>query len=182
MARRFLAKDVPYQGTTVSVDETKMQIDMMLKEFGGVSGIRWTESADSLKGVALPLLEFIVIVNLEGVEKEMIIRVSPVLLRKSVGRGYNKRHTYAPEQSMRMLFWWLKARLEAVKFGLESIEQTLLSRIVISLEDGGTSTVGETVIKQLSSPFQSKNLLPGFTIDGEAVDKTMKKAEVVEEG
>lgn len=163
---KFLAKDIPYAGTKISAAKTKMDIELMLKEFGIVA-MRWTDTPDSIKGFELPLLEFIVKTEINGVEKEIGFKIQPPLLkaRKRVNGKYgNVVTTSVPEQSMRLLFWYLKSRLEAVKFGLEEIQDAMLSKVMVNLPDGTISTVAETIKTQLSLPNQSNNLLPEFEI------------------
>jgi hypothetical protein len=162
--RSYLAKDIPYSGTKIDVDDTKADISRMLKEFGA-KAIRWTETNN-----ALPLLEFLVDSEINGVQKEIGIRIQApnIIIKKRVGGRYgNIVNTSAPEQSMRLLFWYIKSRLEAVKFGLESIEKTFLSKVIMQLSDGSTTTVGEAVSKQLSLDVQSNKLLPEFEIKNE---------------
>lgn len=141
----------------------------MLKEFGVVA-LRWTDTPDAIKGVELPTLEFIAEAEIRGVRKEVGFRVKPPMLTQRKRRG--GRHgsvvtTAARDQSMRLLFWWLKSRLEAAKFGLEPIEKTLLSKVMVHLPDGSVTTVGEAVHHQLALPSQSRNLLPTFEIKRE---------------
>ncbi len=167
MLKNHFSKNLPYSGTTVSVEETQFEIQSMLKQFG-VKAVRWTSSPEAMDGVALPTLEFLVRTEIRGVEKDIGIRVIPVILKKSVGSGSNRRFTDAPEQSMRLMYWWLKSKLEAVRYGLESVEEVLMSRIIVQLSNGETTTIGETVLDELALPSPStKNLLPSFKIVSE---------------
>lgn len=160
--KRHFSSNLPYNNTTISVDQTQSEIQSMLKEFG-VKGIRWTAEENVMNGTELPTLEFLVSSEIKGVAKDIGIEVKPVLLSKVVGREHIE--TPAPEQSMRLLYWWLKAKLEAVKFGLESIEHVLLSNVIVKLPDGGTTTIGESVSEQLQLPNVNVNkILPSFKI------------------
>ncbi len=170
---RFLSQSVPYSGTSISVEKTKMDIEMMLKEFG-ILAMRWTETPDSIKGIELPLLEFIVETKINGVHKEIGFKIQPPLLtakKRRNGRYGDYVTTSCPEQSMRLLFWYIKSRLEAVKFGLEEIENTLLSKVMMNLPDGSISTVGESIRNQLILPTQSNNLLPEFEVKPKKYEK-----------
>ncbi len=160
---RFLAKDTPYKGTTISVEQTKMEIELMLKEFG-IIALRWTETPDSIRGVELATIEFIIKVELKGVEKEIGFRIKPPLIMQTKGGRSNKITTPAREQSMRLLFWWLKSKLEGVKFGMETIEKTLLSKVMMELEDGTSTTLGEVMENKLLLPMQNLKCLPEFEI------------------
>jgi hypothetical protein len=156
-----LAKEIPYRSTSIAYGVTKTHIEEMLKEAGAVA-LRWTETPDSMKGLALPVLEFILTTQWEGVEKQFGIRIQPPLLydrRREARRGI----VNAPNRnaSMRLLYWYLKARLEAVKFGLEDVFDAFMSRVINSLPDGQTSTIGETARKY---PAIVKEILPTFEI------------------
>jgi len=161
MAMRHLAKDVPYRTTYISYGTTKQHIEEMLKEAGAIA-LRWTETPDSMKGVALPVLEFILTVELEGVHKEFGIRIQAPLIYDKKRNGHG-RPMNAPNRnaSMRLLYWYLKARLEAVKFGLEDALDAFMSRVINSLPDGQTPTISETIRKHPSILTQ---ILPSFEI------------------
>ena len=163
MVKNHLSINLPYNNTTIGIDQTVMEISQMLKQ-ENAKGIRWTETPAAIRGVELPLLEFVMASSIGGIEKEVVIRVKPRLLTKEVGQRYNRRSVAAPEQSMRLLYWWLKSKLEAIKYGLETVESVLLSNIIHNLPDGSTSTIGESMIKQLGDPIQHDNMLPSFDL------------------
>ncbi len=52
-------------------------------------------------------------------------------------------------QSMRLLYYWIKAKMEAVSFGLNSVEKEFLSDIVTSLPDGTTRTIWDMITDQM---------------------------------
>ena len=148
----------PYQGTKADAVKTEMQIMALLRKFGA-SGIQWTEYQGNRD------LKFIIEVELKGVRKEIMVKVEPPLFLEN-RRTWNQktgRHDIvkAPNyaQSMRLLYWYLKSKLEAVAYGLVSAEQEFLSQVLIKLPRGET-TVGEMIahrvfddsIKQLASP------------------------------
>ena len=143
---------------------TKSYISEMLKEFGATA-MRWTETPDSMKGVGCPMLEFILETELKGIRKQIGIRIQPPLLVvKKQGSRYGRRgriETPDMNASMRLLYWYLKARLEAARFGMEDITETFMSKIIMSLPEGGTSTMGE-VLKE--RPELISSILPSFEI------------------
>jgi hypothetical protein len=158
-----LSKDIPYRSTSISYGVSKNDIEEMLKEAGAVA-LRWTETPDSMKGVSLPVLEFILSSELEGIQKEFIIRIQPPLLYdRKRQHGKHGSMISAPNRnaSMRLLYWYLKARLEGVKFGIEDIFDAFMSRIINSLPDGQTVTLSETIRKH---PEVLKGILPSFEI------------------
>jgi len=163
LTKNHFSVGLPYKGTTIDVETTQADISGMLKQFG-VKAVRWTSESDVMDGKALPTLEFVVETVLNGVKKKIGIRVKPVLLQKSVGQGYHKRFTGAPEQSMRLLYWWLKSKLEAVRYGLETVESVLLSQVMVNLPDGGVTTMGERLTEQLGLNNNFDKVLPEFVI------------------
>jgi hypothetical protein len=54
-------------------------------------------------------------------------------------------------QSMRLLFHWIKAKLEAVSFGLNSVEKEFLSDIITTLPDGSRMTIWDMISRQMAS-------------------------------
>ena len=63
-------------------------------------------------------------------------------------------------QEYRLLFHWIKSKIEAVVWGLSTIEKEFLSEVTLRLPDGRSSTVGEVVIDLLSQ--NSLQSLPFF--------------------
>jgi hypothetical protein len=53
--------------------------------------------------------------------------------------------------TMRLLYWWLKAQLEAVRFGLISMQEAFLADIAGHLPDGREVTVLELVGDRLDA-------------------------------
>src|SRR3972149_1036190 len=109
-----LAKEIPYRDTRIPASATMQHIAEMLKEFGA-SALRWTETADSMRGVTCPLLEFILDYEWNGVQHKIGIRLQAPLL--AMKRRQNGRTVTAPNLnvSLRLLYWYLKARLEATR-------------------------------------------------------------------
>jgi hypothetical protein len=155
-----LAKEIPYRNSHVPYSSTKNDIEEMLKEAGAIA-LRWTETPDSMKGNALPILEFILPSELKGVAKQFGVRIQAPLLsdRKRGSNGYIT--TPNKNASMRLLFWYLKARLEAVRFGLEDIFDAFMSRVINSLPDGRKVTLSETIREH---PHVISEILPSFEI------------------
>lgn len=140
----IISKKPPYADTDVHPDTTRIQIDKMLREYG-VSGIRWETDFD-LNKVSL---EFGIETEIKGVRKRIGIKIEPPTFganRKTWDPKQGK-HIYviAPNwaQSFRLLFYWLKTKLEAVAYGLNSVEKEFLSQVVMTLPSGVTTTLGE---------------------------------------
>lgn len=176
-----LSKVIPYAGTKISSEQTQMDIKLMLKEFG-VYAARFTDTPEAIRGVECPILEFVVEVELNGVKKQLGFRIKTPLLvqrKRRYGRHGEMISTPAINQSMRLLHWWLKGRLEGVRWGLESLEETLLSRVIVQLPSGQETTVGEITIPQLTKVTQQGlSLLPEFEIRPRKALTTQKETIV----
>lgn len=130
----------PYEATTVPYERTKADIERLLKSYG-VKGTRWT----SMEGQD-DKLEFIVEANVRGIKRQIGIAVSPphIHLRKRI-RGSMGFHENI-NQEYRLLFHWIKSKIEAVVWGLSTIEKEFLSEITMRLPDGRESSVGEIIM------------------------------------
>jgi len=58
---------------------------------------------------------------------------------------------------MRLLYWWLKSQVEAIQYGLMSVEEAFLAQAVASLEG---QTVAEILLPRLRSGYQVLPALP----------------------
>jgi hypothetical protein len=149
-------KDPPYRDTEVHYTRTKAEIECLLKSYG-VKGVRWT----ALEGQD-DVLEFIVEADVKGVKRSLGISVSPphIFIQKKLnGRLAN---TENPNQEYRLLFYWIKSKIEAVMWGLSTIEKEFLSQITTALPDGTVTSVGEIVTDLLG-----KDRLPSLSFLGE---------------
>ena len=70
-------------------------------------------------------------------------------------------NTLNKNASMRLTYWYLKSKLESIRFGLEDIFDAFLLRIVHSLPDGREVTVGEAIHE---NPESIKLILPTFEV------------------
>ena len=141
MSDKKLQRNPSYGNTTVAYERTKAEIETLLRSYG-VKGTRWT----SMEGQD-DVLEFIVEANIRGVKKQIGIAVKPphIHQRKRIpgrGLGYSENIN----QEYRLLFHWIKSKIEAVVWGLSTIEKEFLSEVTIQLADGRESSVGEVVL------------------------------------
>jgi len=74
--------------------------------------------------------------------------MKPPVFAKRLRSG---KHVANLNQSLRLLYWYLKTKLEAISFGLVSVEHEFLSDIVYRLPDGTEKTISEVMIKELGS-------------------------------
>lgn len=139
----IISKKPPYANTDVDPDKTQMEIDKLLQSYG-VQGIQWTKRYD-LNQVEL---SFIIETEIEGVKKQIGIKVTPPLFlakRKTYDKKFGKYVIIeAPNfaQSFRLLYYWLKTKLESVAYGMFPIEQEFLSQVMVMLPNGQRTTMG----------------------------------------
>lgn len=139
---------VAYEQTTVPVSRSQEQIRTLLREFGATSfefgeaeldGITW-----AAVGFAADGHRFRIRVPLKPVDEAALQR----RVRRSNKPAKVLRADAVEQESKRIwrvLAWNLKARLEAVAEGVETLEEAFLAHLLI----GGTSeTVYDTLVRQ----------------------------------
>jgi hypothetical protein len=156
--------------TEVPYERTKAEIEILLRSYG-VKGIRWT----SIEGQD-DVLEFIIEAEVRGVKKQLAIAVKPphiYIKKKLPGRGLV--NTENINQEYRLLFHWIKSKIEAVVWGLSTIEKEFLSEVTLHLPDGRTSTVGEVVID-----LMSRNSLQSLPFFGSSQEQPRDQSKVID--
>lgn len=136
---------MPYSQTTVDSDKSMAQISKLLREYGA-SAVQWSSAFD--KG----LVELKFAMPAKGKPREnIVIRVRPPSMAAK-HKTFNQKtgHSEIIElpnwaQSLRLTFYWLKSKLEAVKFGLVEFEPEFLANVVVELPSGQQSTVYEAL-------------------------------------
>ena len=142
----------PYADTEVDAEKTQQQITQLLRKYG-VSQVNWNVNYD-LEQVQL---DFIIEYTKQEDQSthKVAVRVKPPMFAAtrrtwdSTTGKYSKQEMANWAQSMRLLFHWIKAKLEAVSFGLNSVEKEFLSDIVTTLPDGSKMTVWDMISKQM---------------------------------
>lgn len=152
-------RKAPYSDTTVAPERSKSEIDAMLRKFGA-DGVSWSESwKDNRAQIQFVIQE-------EGKR--------PILVRLEPPPFLGKRKTYNPAkgryeqidapnwaQSYRLLKAYLKAKLEAIAYGLRDIEEEFLSDVVVRDQAGRDRRVGEIYQQQLEDGQFTLALPPG---------------------
>ena len=166
-----LNRNPPYMDTTVPYERTKAEIEILLKSYG-IKNIRWT----TLEGQD-DTLEFIIEAQVQGVKKQLGVAVKPphiILKKKLHGKLVDTENI---NQEYRLLFHWIKSKIEAVVWGLSTIEKEFLSEVLMKLPNGQQSTVGDVVVNLMSKdtlqslPFYNsrQSEVPRRVIDAEAI-------------
>ena len=150
----------PYANTQVSAEKSHADIEKLLRKYNA-QGVRWTRMGNDP-----PVLEFIFDVVVSGVQKQIGFRIVPpiVNIRKRSDGKYGEIITVRNEDAeMRLVWWYVKSRLEAVAAGMETLEEALMSKILVALPDEAghvqVTTMGEEIKKQIVNPIVSFNHL-----------------------
>lgn len=143
-------KKPPYAGTQVDAYNSQVKITKLLESFG-IEGVQWT----TLFREGKVELRFPIETEIDGVKKNFMVKLQPPSLKEK-HRTYDPvkgRHVVeeAPNwsQSMRLLYWYVKSKIEAIAYGLVSAEEEFLSDIVYALPDGQESTIGKIITKKV---------------------------------
>ena len=133
---------IPYSGTTIPPERTKADIEKMLRDYS-IHDIQWTTFEGQTN------LKFLWKFTIKGVQKQVRFQFSPPPIpstkRSWTGMRYERVHVKLEATSYRLLWHYLKNKLEAVRWGLQSLEKEFLSQAVMSLPNGKTTTVGERI-------------------------------------
>ncbi len=137
-------KTAPYAGTSVPAEQTQLQINKLLRDYG-VQDFQWTTFWSQNKVSLRFALD-----TAEG--RRILVDVTPPhFTSKHRNWDAKKGRTVVTEepnwaQSMRCLLHWLKAKLEAVAWGLKSAEEEFLSDLIVRDQDGNEAKVGGLVM------------------------------------
>lgn len=130
---------IPYEGTEIPATRTQGEIIGLL--YGaGAEATRWSSTKDGATE-----LEFIFPVK----GQKVAFRIRTPMITDSRGRP-------KPDQTARLLWWWLKSQLEAIRYGLVSVEEAFLAHAVASLGQ----TVGDILLPRLRSGADVLPALP----------------------
>jgi len=134
----IIRKKPPYDRTEIDVIKTQNEIQHLLLEYGA-EGIQWIVFRD-----ALPKLAFIIEADINGTRKKVGVQIDPPIIRpKNSPQGINYN------QRMRLLYWYVKSKLEAVAYGIKTFEKEFLDDLVYRLPDGREVKVGDMILKQV---------------------------------
>lgn len=164
---------IPYSQTTIPPERTKADIEKLLREHN-IEDIQWT----TYQGDAT--LRFLWKLEVKGVYKEIMFQFTPPIIpatkRVWTGTRTEKVQVQLTATSYRLLYWYLKNKLEAVQYGLESLEKEFLSHAVVALPNGKQVTVGER-IQEVYEAVRS----PALTYQPQSSEKTVE-ADYEEKG
>ena len=137
------SKKPPYENTKIDPDSSRVDIDKLLRSYG-IQKIIWASDYEHND----VRLAFEIEAEIQGIRKGFTVTLRPPLILKQI-RLYNPKKGITEKvkvpnwsQSMRMMYWYLKSKVEAIAYGLVSVEKEFLSQVMVSLPIG-SSTVGE---------------------------------------
>ncbi len=142
-----MSQPYPYYTTKKTVESTQADIQLLLYKHGA-QGTRWT----TIPNQGVLEVEFLFPVDQEDNAKRLLMfRVRPTILKRPNGEPH-------PEATMRLVFWWLKTKLEAIQYGLRTVTEEFLAEVVHQLSSGEEATIGEILIPII---FSGELIEPG---------------------
>lgn len=125
----------PYQNSTVDAYKTQGQITKMLKDFGAID-TGWADKNGQV------ILAFTMEAEVKGRKSILSVQIQPPLFAKerrswdSNQGKYVKSYEANMSQSMRLLYHYLRAKLNAVAYGIRPFEEEFLAEINIQTDEG----------------------------------------------
>ena len=134
----------PYAGTSVPADRSKAQITQLLRSYG-VDGVLWVDNF----ATGEVQLRFVV-TRRDGTAVGFL--VTPAAFR-SKHREWNPIKGKSEERevpdwarSLRLLYAWVKVKLESIAYGLTTVEEEFLAQMVVRDGQGRETTAGRIVL------------------------------------
>jgi hypothetical protein len=137
-------KRIPYSDTTIPKERTKADIAKLLEDHD-IDDVQWTTYHGETS------LRFAWKLLVKGTQKEILFQFVPPMIEanKRVWSQTDQRsikaHVQLENTAYRLLWHYLKNKLMAVEWGMETVEREFLSHAVVSLPDGRITTVGEDI-------------------------------------
>jgi len=142
-------KAIPYSGTQKDPEHSIADINKLLRQFG-IEDFQWTTlwSKEDVR------LKFAVEVK-SGQHVPIQIVPPPLKVKKRIydealGRTIIKEIPSWP-QALRLLHWYLKAKLQAVAYGLRTFNEEFLADTILRSPTGEEVTVAQVIIPRLEA-------------------------------
>ena len=151
---------MPYEATPVGVVKTKEQIERLLRG-QQVVAIRFTSFP------AYALLEFT-----RKVESGGLIPYRVQLVPRSSSGNSAAGVDRAERQVWRVCYWWLKAKFEAIDFGLVEFEQVMLPYMLVQGAEGKAEPMAKVFFAHLAGKLAPPDdpfggMMPRLTSPGD---------------
>lgn len=143
----------PYRDTNLDPEKTIADINKLLRKYG-INDYQWTTLWD--QGI-IELKVMIETAAPGGKLRKIGIKVNPPIFKAKRRTWDAKRGHYVAQelpnysQAMRLLYHWLKIKIEAVAFGLKEVEEEFMSDLIVRMPDGRESTVGKAFKPQITN-------------------------------
>jgi len=138
-----------YANTSVGAGRTKEQIEILLRKVGAI-GFRWDSGLPELRASE----------NACGFEQ-----VSALISWHDRKMAFRLRIEYADDrqqrQNLRALYWYLKAKIEAIEFGIVDLEQEFLPYMLAPSGETLYDELGGSHIRLLNAPDESEEEVRG---------------------
>ena len=137
-------KKSPYYGTKVDVEKSKTQIRDLLMKYG-VSQQRWTEDLENNQ----VMFEFFI----KGEDRTYLVRLMPKPFIEEHKLWNSKKGksetTEVPNwaRAYRMLYAYVKAKVEAIAYGMHTIEEEFMPDIIVKNSQGQEITLADAILK-----------------------------------
>ncbi len=137
----------PFKGTQVDPADSMAEISKLLKKYGA-RPVQWTEEGENYQ------LRFGIMVEIENERREFAIQLTPPSFSRRVKTYDKKLQRYIQEnvldsrRGLRLLFFYLKSKLEAIAYGLIDAQEEFLSQIAIP-------QLGKTVYEVIKPALKS---------------------------
>ena len=137
-------KKSPYYGTKVDVEKSKTQIRELLMKYG-VSQQRWTEDLENNQ----VMFEFFI----KGEDRTYLVRLMPKPFIEEHKLWNSKKGksetTEVPNwaRAYRMLYAYVKAKVEAIAYGMHTIEEEFMPDIIVKNSQGQEITLADAILK-----------------------------------
>lgn len=148
-------KHLPYKGSTKDKDGTFGDIIGLLRKHGIKKHFMDEESET---------FSFPFVVKMRDMEKTFFVKlqVPHLMYPKPTQKGNRyapKKLTYLENESWRMLWWYLKCKLEAIEFGIDDELRGFISNIYFALEkDGPQINLADAIIENADQIARLKQL------------------------
>ena len=130
-----------YANTSVGAGRTKEQIELLLHKVGAV-GFRWDSGlpyGEEFNGGADGFEQLSAIIRWHGRKLAFRLRIQYATDRQQ-------------RQNLRALYWYLKAKIEAIEFGIVDLEQEFMPYMLAPSGQTLYDELGGSELKLLSAP------------------------------
>jgi hypothetical protein len=143
-----LARKAPYADTEVAVEKSRSQIDQLLRSFGA-SGVQWSELWDKDR---VELLFGVTHDDGKSTAVKVILPTFTASHRTWDPKAGGNRMVKSPNwrQSYRLTYYFLKAKLESVTYGLRLFEEEFLADTVVLTPGGRQVRVAEILVPAIT--------------------------------